>query len=561
MSAGILFNNGVAVTATGSGTAGQLFQSNGPGSPPDFVDGNSLYPIFVAYATTTQSGVTGSGTFYQVHFDATDRNDGNTFNTSTFVFTAPKDGAYFFVINLSINGLLASNDFQTTFLKNGSVQQNNLLLVPFTISGGGGEYNANASAVVLMAANDTMQINISSSGNVGDNVNVIGNGTSGAPGQTTFCGSFLSDTSSASVNTINVDNSGAVSGSAIDLYANSGSANAGASVSFTAASATEIDLVVTDASLNTFIGSGSGNLTLSSSQSSGFGYNCLNSLTSGSSNTAYGVNSSTTLQDGNFNSSFGEASLYNNISGSYNSSLGFGALSQLTLGNSNVGIGYNSVFQVGANYTTNESSNIVMQNAGVTGESNVMRLGTTGSGDGEINSTFIAGISGVTVSNAEMVTIDTATGEMGSQTIPGANAEYFAAYTTSAATDNFFNPLIFDTVISNIGSNYDNTTGIYTIPSDGLYYFTASFSLTGVTIAVTDLEFVIQNIAVANIASVFINPYTTYAAINVDVAMSVSGMYNCTTGQTIQVILATFGGNVTLNGSVPFQFSGFRIGL
>ena len=148
------------------------------------------------------------------------------------------------------------------------------------------------------------------------------------------------------------------------------------------------------------MGGGAGNTTFSGDQNTGFGMFCFANLGSGPDNTAYGINSSTTLTSGQSNSSFGGGSLYNNISGSYNNAFGFGALAQLTTGDSNLGLGFNASYQVGGNYTSSESNNIVIQNVGVTGESNVMRLGTTGSGDGQVNSSFIAGITGTTPTDA-----------------------------------------------------------------------------------------------------------------------------------------------------------------
>ena len=43
-----------------------------------------------------------------------------------------------------------------------------------------------------------------------------------------------------------------------------------------------------------------------------------------------------------------------------------------------------------------------------------MRLGTTGSGAGQVNKAFIAGVASVSVSNSNVVTINTSTGQMGS---------------------------------------------------------------------------------------------------------------------------------------------------
>lgn len=69
----------------------------------------------------------------------------------------------------------------------------------------------------------------------------------------------------------------------------------------------------------------------------------------------------------------------------------------------------------GSSYTNGESSNICIMNSGTAGESNVCRIGTDGSGDGQINKTYIAGIYGVTVSGGTAVYIKS-DGQLGTST-------------------------------------------------------------------------------------------------------------------------------------------------
>jgi hypothetical protein len=109
-------------------------------------------------------------------------------------------------------------------------------------------------------------------------------------------------------------------------------------------------------------------------------------------NVAVGYNASTTQNGGQFNSSFGTYSLRYVTTGSYN-----------------VGLGYNS----GSAYTSSETSNICIGNVGVISESNVLRIGTQGTGNGQQNTCFIAGIVGNTVSNQQVVTINSSTGQLG----------------------------------------------------------------------------------------------------------------------------------------------------
>ena len=110
------------------------------------------------------------------------------------------------------------------------------------------------------------------------------------------------------------------------------------------------------------------------------------------------------------NTSLGSATLNALTTGTYNLALGYGALSILLTGSYNIAVGFNA----GEGYGGAESSNISIGNIGVTNESNVIRIGTQGAGNGQQNKCFIAGIEGVSVSNVNYVTINTSTGQLGS---------------------------------------------------------------------------------------------------------------------------------------------------
>ena len=91
--------------------------------------------------------------------------------------------------------------------------------------------------------------------------------------------------------------------------------------------------------------------------------------------------------------------------------LGAGFLTGITLGSRNLVLGQAS----GDNYTGSESNNILLMAAGTAAESNVIRIGTQGSGLGQQNTCYVAGVAGVSVSNLNVVTINTSTGQLGSQ--------------------------------------------------------------------------------------------------------------------------------------------------
>jgi hypothetical protein len=238
--------------------------------------------------------------------------------------------------------------------------------------------------------------------------------------------------------------SGSVTGTTIHLLAHTGSANAGSSVSFTAASATEMDLVVSDPSNNTLIGTSAGNPTITGTDNVGLGADVLHAVTSGIGNIAQGSISLQNVTSGQYNVGIGNATLaavttnsYNTAvggsaltitTGSQNTSIGGASLGFLTSGSSNIAIGYNA----GEDYTSSESGNIVIGNVGVLGESDVIRIGQ----QSIQTECFIAGITGVTVSNTEYVTINSSTGQLGVAAIPSAFAWSDKATSFAAVSGN-----------------------------------------------------------------------------------------------------------------------------
>jgi hypothetical protein len=148
-------------------------------------------------------------------------------------------------------------------------------------------------------------------------------------------------------------------------------------------------------SFNTFLGAAAGNTTLTTGSALG---NC-----------GIGTQSLTSLTTGEDNAGLGYASLFSCTSGSFNMAIGVGALELVTTGSANVAIGY----LAGDQYTSNESSNVLIGSVGVTGDQNLIRIGNQGSGSQQQNQCFIAGITGVTVASAAAVLLNTSTGQMG----------------------------------------------------------------------------------------------------------------------------------------------------
>lgn len=149
---------------------------------------------------------------------------------------------------------------------------------------------------------------------------------------------------------------------------------------------------------NTSIGTYSSGSISSGTGNCCFGYTTGDGITSGSDNCFFGTNTATLVPlTGGANSFYGADSVGNLSGGSFNSGLGNGIANNIISGNYNIFIGANNV---GHAYTGSESSNILISNTGVLGESNVIRVGTQGTGDSEQNSTFIAGITGATPTSA-----------------------------------------------------------------------------------------------------------------------------------------------------------------
>ena len=196
--------------------------------------------------------------------------------------------------------------------------------------------------------------------------------------------------SSSGITTINGD-SGSITGATVTIKAGVSTQNCGSSVQFTNGTATST-MNVTDANNNSIIGKSSGNASFTGIENVSVGSLNLGNLTTGSQNSCCGFEAGFGITTGNFNTYLGFET-GNTTTGSYNTCVGELA---------------------GSAYSTSESSNILIGHIGVNAESNVLRIGTNGSSAAQQNKCFIAGIEGVSVSNKNIVTIDTTTGQMGS---------------------------------------------------------------------------------------------------------------------------------------------------
>ncbi len=253
------------------------------------------------------------------------------------------------------------------------------------------------------------------------------------------------------------DNGTPFSTNSVTIYANNTSNQCGSSVLFNA-STPNITLQVTDANNNTIIGKGAGMPAITGTDNIALGNLALSSVSTGIQNIAIGSSAGkvNTQQDnvfigyksglGNVNGSeniaIGTNTLQVSGSGSANVCIGHQAGFNMTGGN-NVAVGFDSLVSMGggannvavgrlsgASLNSAESGNICIGALvqGFSGDGNSIRIGDTtnvsaNSGirlgtTGTHTTCFIAGISGISVANLNIVTINTTTGQLGSQAVP-----------------------------------------------------------------------------------------------------------------------------------------------
>ena len=142
------------------------------------------------------------------------------------------------------------------------------------------------------------------------------------------------------------------------------------------------------------------NTTGTSNTASGF--EALFNNTTGNTNTADGFRALLSNTTGNENTATGSAALANNTTGNNNAAVGIAALIQNTTGASNIALGAFA----GLNLTTG-NNNIDIGNGGIFSDANTIRIGQQGTQ----TATFIAGISGTTVTGTAVVVNDS--GQLG----------------------------------------------------------------------------------------------------------------------------------------------------
>ncbi|MGA7869961.1 MAG: tail fiber domain-containing protein [Candidatus Binatus sp.] len=133
------------------------------------------------------------------------------------------------------------------------------------------------------------------------------------------------------------------------------------------------------------------------------GADALFADTTGSANTASGMNTLQKNTTGASNTASGMDALQSNTTGSFNTAVGYLALKLEPTGSYNIALGATA----GAGLTTG-SSNIDIGNSGFAADSNIIRIGTSGSQ----TATYVAGISGTNVTSGTEVVVNSA-GQLG----------------------------------------------------------------------------------------------------------------------------------------------------
>lgn len=176
-------------------------------------------------------------------------------------------------------------------------------------------------------------------------------------------------------------------------------------------SVSTLTLNLADGNANILLGNSTGNAGVTGTFNSALGFLCLGSIAGGNGNIAIGSSCASAITDGNNNIGIGTSSLALSTGAGSDSNIGIGVttLNQLLSGANNTAIGIGS----GGNYTGSESNNLCLGSPGILGENNTIHIGDQGSGVAQQNKCYIAGIVGVTASNAQFVTIDSVTGQLG----------------------------------------------------------------------------------------------------------------------------------------------------
>ena len=463
--AGAVVTNNAGIAFSENGNATYVLTSNGPGVPPTFqassgggggsgtdcaffyYQGDTLITMPTNAFSKYRIGVGGPDSILNQKYD-----DDNNFYPGDGVstpasFTAPITGKYYIEFYVTFqtsvfSGSAAFSPLILSIVQAGSASNIfQYFYQPNSAAVQGTFYPFLYSTVIDLVANDVLTFTIQVGASSISPVRLIGQtggtymaqsnyatyvagfliNTGGSGGTNTFhtnAGDALSAGGAITINGDGVNTTTSGSGSTVVVHLDNNVSLPDTNMAGTAG----ILLLGGDNFLhnygtqNVFLGEQAGNLTLNAvtaDQNVGIGEGALNALTTGSDNTMVGYfagNATTTSISATGVGSFALGSV---TTGTHNTAYGSGSLSYLVSGDANIAVG----FLAGSNYTTDESSNILIGNRGTILESNTIRIGTEGSGTGQQDTTYCSGIYTNTVGATNgLVAIDN-TGKLGLKTL------------------------------------------------------------------------------------------------------------------------------------------------
>lgn len=241
---------------------------------------------------------------------------------------------------------------------------------------------------------------------------------------------------------------------------------------------------------NTFVGPGSGNTSLTvgnAVENVAVGYHAVDALTTGEKNVGVGPYALSACTEGIRNSAIGHLSLAALTTGDYNCGFGNYTLQQTTTGSYNCAFGHNA----GNGTTLTDSDNICIMNIGTAGDNNTLRLGTQGTGNGQIDKSFIAGIYNTTpAGGVDQAVIIDSNGQLGaSNELVLANQPAFLAYLGANVANATGNGNVWQlgtttalTEVTDQGADF-NTNGTFTAPVTAMYQLNATITLDAISAA------------------------------------------------------------------------------
>lgn len=401
----VLVGAGTAtITKVGPGSAGQVLQSAGASADPAY--STATYP---STAGTTGTILRSNGTNWvnttatypttttvnQVLYSSSANVIGGITATASAIMNTSAGGVPSFATSPACSGTLTAGTGLTATT---------------------GAITATAGNVVITAGNLTLP-NTNAGGTQGEIVQ------GGTRYWSNFNGNLFIGSGSGNLTTTGTRNTGI--GQTTLIAATTTNDSTAVGYNALAATTTGVNTAVGAAALQT-VSTGTANVAVgyqagasaTGTSNSYLGYQAGLNQTTGDNNVGIGEETLRTCSSNN-NVAVGARAMYSiggAVTGDGNTAIGYGVLNVITSAEYNTGLGYLSLLNLvtgdqniaigpssATQYNGAESSNIIIGNIGVTGESNKIRIGTAGSGSAQQNACYIAGINGVTVTGTAVL--------------------------------------------------------------------------------------------------------------------------------------------------------------